>query len=209
MKTHRFTIVMAAAAALSLTACNKGADNTAEPKDNTEAATPAAEETPAAAVEATPAETPAPTEAAAPVATPAEAAAPAPADAASSAPAAAPAAAADAGKEVTLPGGTVYVDEIVGTGQEAKTGDTVVVHYTGTLNDGTKFDSSLDRNEPFSFPLGGRQVIAGWDEGIVGMKVGGKRKLKIPADQAYGDRQMGPIPPNSPLNFDVELLAIK
>jgi FKBP-type peptidyl-prolyl cis-trans isomerase len=96
----------------------------------------------------------------------------------------------------------------VGDGQEAKTGDTVAVHYTGTLKNGTKFDSSLDRGEPFPFKLGAHKVIAGWDEGVVGMKVGGKRKLIIPPDLAYGSQGQGKIPPNSELTFEIELLSI-
>lgn len=96
-----------------------------------------------------------------------------------------------------------------GKGAAAKTGDTVKVHYTGTLLNGKKFDSSLDRNEPFEFKLGAGGVIKGWDEGVVGMKVGGKRKLTIPADLAYGKRGSPPtIPPNSPLVFEIELVAI-
>jgi len=134
---------------------------------------------------------------------------PAPADANASAAPAAAAAAAGAGAEVKLPGGTTYVDEVVGTGPEAHTGQTVTVHYTGTLTNGEKFDSSHDRNRPFTFSLGAGDVIKGWDEGIVGMKVGGKRKLVIPADQAYGSEQKGPIPPNSTLLFDVELLGVQ
>ena len=97
-----------------------------------------------------------------------------------------------------------------GTGAAAKNGDTVVVHYTGTLIDGKKFDSSLDRGEPYSFPLGAGEVIAGWEQGILGMKVGEKRKLFIPSDLAYGERGAGGIiPPNAPLIFEVELLEIK
>jgi len=83
------------------------------------------------------------------------------------------------------------------------------VHYTGVLLDGTKFDSSIDRGTPFQFPLGGRQVIAGWDQGVVGMKVGGKRRLIIPAALAYGERGQGSIPPNSPLVFEVELIGVQ
>ena len=97
----------------------------------------------------------------------------------------------------------------VGTGKAAKTGDSVTVHYRGTLTNGTKFDASYDRNEPFSFPLGGGQVIQGWDEGVVGMKEGGKRKLVIPSDLAYGDEGRPPtIPQKATLVFEVELLKV-
>ena len=114
------------------------------------------------------------------------------------------------GKVVTLPGGLKYEDMTVGTGATATKGKTVVAHYTGTLPDGTKFDSSRDRNEPFSFPLGGGQVIKGWDEGIVGMKVGGRRKLTIPYQLAYGEQGSPPaIPPKATLLFDVELMEVK
>lgn len=95
-----------------------------------------------------------------------------------------------------------------GTGAEAKNGDELTVHYVGTLLDGTKFDSSVDRNQPFSFTLGARQVIDGWEQGILGMKVGEKRKLTIPPDLAYGDEGSGPIPPKATLIFEVELLEI-
>lgn len=98
----------------------------------------------------------------------------------------------------------------VGDGTEAVSGKVVSVHYSGFLTDGKKFDSSLDRGRPFSFILGRGQVIKGWDEGVVGMKVGGKRKLTIPANMAYGERGVPPvIPPNAPLVFDVELLEVK
>jgi FKBP-type peptidyl-prolyl cis-trans isomerase FkpA len=101
-------------------------------------------------------------------------------------------------------------DIVVGTGIEATAGKKVVVHYTGTLTDGTKFDSSHDRREPFVFALGAGQVIQGWDRGVAGMKVGGKRKLVIPADLAYGARGFPPvIPPNSTLVFEVELLDVR
>ncbi len=96
-----------------------------------------------------------------------------------------------------------------GTGKEATAGKQVVVHYTGWLLDGTKFDSSLDRGQPFPFILGGRMVIPGWDQGVAGMKVGGKRKLTIPSALAYGEDGKGPIPPNAPLVFEVELLDVK
>lgn len=104
----------------------------------------------------------------------------------------------------------IIEDIKVGTGKEAVAKKQVTVHYTGTLTNGKKFDSSLDRNQPFSFTLGVRQVIQGWDEGFAGMKVGGKRKLTIPPQMAYGERGAGDvIPPNSTLIFDVELLDVK
>ena len=101
-------------------------------------------------------------------------------------------------------------DILVGTGQEAKSGDTVVMHYTGTLLDGTKFDSSVDRGTPFETQIGVGQVIQGWDQGVPGMKVGGKRKLTIPSSLGYGSRGAGAaIPANAGIIFDVELVAIK
>ena len=102
------------------------------------------------------------------------------------------------------------VDSQVGTGEEARPGRRVSVHYTGTLMDGTKFDSSRDRNEPFEFRLGAGEVIPGWDQGVRGMRVGGTRKLTIPANLAYGARgAAGVIPPNAALKFDIELLEVK
>lgn len=100
-------------------------------------------------------------------------------------------------------------DEVVGTGTEATNGKSITVHYTGTLKDGTKFDSSVDRKEPFTFTLGAGQVIKGWEQGILGMKKGGKRKLTIPPELAYGANAVGAIPANSTLIFDVELLEVK
>lgn len=106
---------------------------------------------------------------------------------------------------------TVKTEDItVGTGAEAKAGQVVSVHYVGTLTDGTKFDSSRDKNKPFDFPLGAGHVIKGWDQGVVGMKVGGKRKLIIPPELGYGERGAGGvIPPNATLLFEVELLDVR
>ena len=113
-------------------------------------------------------------------------------------------------KMTTTASGLQYQDEIVGEGASPQKGQTVVVHYTGTLTDGTKFDSSRDRNSPFTFVIGVGQVIKGWDEGVMSMKIGGKRKLVIPASLGYGAQGAGGvIPPNATLNFDVELLGIK
>ena len=110
----------------------------------------------------------------------------------------------------TTTSGLQYEDQVAGTGAEAKAGNTVDVHYTGTLKDGKKFDSSVDRGRPFSFKLGAGQVIKGWDEGVAGMKVGGKRKLVIPSGLAYGKRGSGAvIPPDAELTFVVELLGVK
>lgn len=100
-------------------------------------------------------------------------------------------------------------DIIVGTGAIAAPGDKVTVHYVGTLTDGKVFDSSRDRGAPFTFDLGAGQVIRGWDEGVAGMRVGGTRKLTIAPDYAYGDRSVGPIPRNSTLVFEVELLGVE
>jgi FKBP-type peptidyl-prolyl cis-trans isomerase len=111
---------------------------------------------------------------------------------------------------VTTESGLIYEDVVVGDGDEATAGKYVTVHYTGWLTDGTKFDSSKDRDDPFDFPLGGRHVIAGWDEGVQGMKVGGTRKLTIPPNLGYGARGAGGvIPPNATLVFEVELLGIE
>lgn len=113
-------------------------------------------------------------------------------------------------QEVTTSSGLKYVDQVLGTGDVAVAGKTTTVHYTGWLENGKKFDSSVDRGQPFSFPLGGGRVIRGWDEGVEGMKVGGKRKLTIPSDLGYGSRGAGGvIPPNAILIFDVELLGVK
>lgn len=115
----------------------------------------------------------------------------------------------DTGKTVATASGLKYVDVVVGKGASPRAGKRVTVHYTGTLENGTKFDSSVDRNEPFSFVIGVGQVIKGWDEGVMTMKVGGKRKLIIPAELGYGARGAGGvIPPNATLLFDVELLDV-
>ncbi len=122
--------------------------------------------------------------------------------------------AAPAADLTTLPSGVQYRDEVVGTGPQPTAMQTVSVHYTGWLDDGgkpgRKFDSSRDRGQPFSFKLGAGQVIAGWDQGVATMHVGGKRTLIIPPDQGYGSRGAGGvIPPGATLIFDVELLAIR
>jgi FKBP-type peptidyl-prolyl cis-trans isomerase FkpA len=110
---------------------------------------------------------------------------------------------------ITTKSGLQYEDSVVGTGAEAVAGKSVEVHYTGTLVDGSKFDSSHDRRRPFSFKLGAGQVIKGWDEGVAGMKVGGKRKLVIPYQLAYGERGSPPvIPAKAQLTFEVELLKV-
>lgn len=110
----------------------------------------------------------------------------------------------------TTTSGLQYRDEVVGDGPEARAGQMVSVHYTGTLTNGSKFDSSHDRGQPFQFPLGAGRVIRGWDEGVAGMKVGGRRRLVIPPELGYGSRAMGAaIPANSTLVFDVELLGVR
>lgn len=113
------------------------------------------------------------------------------------------------GSEITTDTGLRYVDEVVGTGESPSPGKLVRVHYTGWLENGTKFDSSVDRGQPLEFPIGVERVIKGWDEGVMTMKVGGKRKLIIPPDLGYGARGVGPIPPNSTLIFEVELLGVR
>ncbi|MDO8676093.1 MAG: FKBP-type peptidyl-prolyl cis-trans isomerase [Candidatus Azambacteria bacterium] len=110
----------------------------------------------------------------------------------------------------TMENGLIIEDIKIGIGAEAKTGNTVTVNYLGTLINGTKFDSSYDRGQPFSFLLGGKQVISGWDEGLLGMKIGGKRKLTIPPALAYGEQGVpSAIPANATLVFEVELLGVK
>jgi FKBP-type peptidyl-prolyl cis-trans isomerase len=114
------------------------------------------------------------------------------------------------GEVIKTASGLQYEDIEIGTGKEAQAGNTVTAHYHGTLTNGKVFDSSYQRNEPFSFKLGAGMVIKGWDEGIAGMKVGGKRRLTIPPDLAYGKRGAGSglIPPDATLVFDVELVAV-
>ena len=113
------------------------------------------------------------------------------------------------GSEITTPSGLKYTDEVVGTGGSPSPGKQVTVHYTGKLENGKQFDSSVGR-EPFTFTIGKSQVIKGWDEGVMSMKIGGKRKLIIPANLGYGARGSAPdIPPNATLYFDVELLDVK
>jgi peptidylprolyl isomerase len=114
-----------------------------------------------------------------------------------------------AGAEVTTRTGLKYTDLVVGTGPSPLPGQTAVVHYTGTLTDGTKIDSSVDKGQPYQFALGRAEVIKGWDEGIATMKVGGKRHLIVPPALGYGPAGRPGIPPNSTLVFDVELLDVK
>jgi FKBP-type peptidyl-prolyl cis-trans isomerase len=111
--------------------------------------------------------------------------------------------------EIVTGSGLKYVDEVVGTGESPSPGKMVTVHYTGWLEDGTKFDSSVDRGSPFEFPIGTGRVIKGWDEGVMTMKFGGKRKLIIPPNLGYGAIPQGPIPANSTLIFEVELLGVR
>lgn len=112
-------------------------------------------------------------------------------------------------EQVTTPSGLKYEDIEAGTGATAMSGQKAKVHYTGWLKSGQKFDSSLDRNDPFEFTLGAGQVIKGWDEGVAGMRIGGRRRLTIPSNLAYGSRGAGGvIPPNAELVFEVELLGL-
>lgn len=116
----------------------------------------------------------------------------------------------DLDQAVTTDSGLKYIDIVEGTGESPEKGQKVTVHYTGTLTDGKKFDSSKDRNQPFTFTIGVGQVIKGWDEGVASMKVGGQRTLIIPPELGYGARGAGGvIPPNATLLFDVELLGVK
>jgi len=113
------------------------------------------------------------------------------------------------GQPIATASGLQYIEVVTGTGDEAKTGQRVSVHYTGWLTDGTKFDSSRDKNRPFMFQLGNGDVIKGWDLGVAGMRIGGQRRLIIPPDLGYGVRGApGVIPPNATLLFDVELLRV-
>jgi FKBP-type peptidyl-prolyl cis-trans isomerase len=182
-------IALGLAVTLAASGCNKqskgGSVGEKEANNEKPAAAPSAAQTPPPAAAQTP-----------PPAAPAKApAAPTPTTAA---------------QEKSLPSGLKYVDLVEGTGDVAATGKTVIMHYTGWLTDGTKFDSSLDRGQPFPVPLGQRRVIPGWEQGIPGMKVGGKRKLIIPPDLAYGPKGFpGAIPPNATLIFEVELLGIR
>jgi FKBP-type peptidyl-prolyl cis-trans isomerase FkpA len=115
-----------------------------------------------------------------------------------------------AGDEIITLSGLRYTDHVVGTGASPAAGKKVSVHYTGTLEDGTKFDSSVDRSQPLEFLIGKGAVIKGWDEGVMTMKAGGKRRLIVPGHLAYGPQGRPPsIPPNATLIFDVELLAVK
>ena len=116
---------------------------------------------------------------------------------------------AGAAAEVTTPSGLKYQDLTIGDGATAEAGKRVSVHYSGWLTDNTPFDSSVERGQPFEFVLGQGQVIRGWDEGVKGMRVHGKRRLTIPADLGYGPRGQGPIPPNATLIFEVQLLDVK
>ena len=113
------------------------------------------------------------------------------------------------GVEITTPSGLKYTDEVIGTGENPRPGSTVTVHYTGTFPDGRKFDSSFDRGQPMVFRLGIDPMVKGWEEGMMTMKVGGKRKLIVPPELGYGAKGRSGIPPNSTLVFEIELLGVK
>lgn len=116
----------------------------------------------------------------------------------------------DSSNTITQENGLIITDHVMGEGEGVKSGDTITIHYTGKLTDGTVFDSSVPRNDPFSTKIGVGRVIQGWDEGLIGMKVGGKRTLTIPSDLGYGARGAGAaIPPNATLIFELELLGIE
>jgi FKBP-type peptidyl-prolyl cis-trans isomerase FkpA len=115
-----------------------------------------------------------------------------------------------AAREMVTPSGVRYVDLQIGQGEEAQLGKIIEVHYVGWLEDGTKFDSSRDREHPFTFRLGAGDAIKGWDEGLLGMKVGGKRKLTIPPELGFGKQGIGSVvPPNAVLHYELELLAVR
>src|SRR5262245_20239949 len=116
----------------------------------------------------------------------------------------------DNSQEITTSSGLQYIDQMQGTGAQAVAGKTATVHYAGWLENGKKFDSSVERGQPFTFPLGAGRVIKGWDEGVQGMKVGGKRRLTIPSSLGYGARGAGNvIPPHATLIFEIELLGVE
>lgn len=202
-------------AAVLLFACMASTVTAQAPSTATKPAAGAPASAPAKAIVIAPAPAPVAAPAPAAVAPAVSAPAPAPAPAAAAAqPAARAVGAATAASKIQVTaGGVKYEDVVTGTGAVAKAGQTVTVHYTGWLLEGStlgrKFDSSKDRAEPFKFPLGGGRVIKGWDEGVAGMKVGGKRTLTIPPEMGYGARGAGGvIPPGATLVFEVELLGV-
>ncbi len=206
-------VLLVAALSFAVAACDGGSENKEQPagETNTTTTTTTTTTTASTAADTTTAASPATVAAASAVAASPVAAA--------SAPAAAATPGKDDGKAISTDAKTKTASGLKYTVMQmgkkeakvAKAGDTVSVHYTGWLPDGKKFDSSLDRNQPFEFPLGQGHVIKGWDEGVAGMKIGEKRKLVIPPDLGYGDRGAGggEIPPNSTLIFEVELLDLK
>jgi peptidylprolyl isomerase len=200
MQKHVF---LAAALALALSACAATKNSNTDTGEKTTEATAATTSTVAEGAKAPAADV---------VETPTTAPANHP-DSAPANPDSAPAAPAAAGDLVTLDSGLQYRDLIVGSGASPQKGQTVVVHYTGWLSEdgepGAKFDSSLDRGETFKFPIGAGRVIKGWDEGVATMKIGGRRRLIVPPDLGYGDRDLGVIPPNSTLIFDVQLFGLE